>query len=188
MSLITTEASPSLSLIENGGGSDKRTAELSRSNRRTVQNLSATSLMRNRSDLKLISRVRWEFMKRMLTNLQEVLLGTKLFLLFPAVPLAVVAHRYGCPRVSYSISLSLYHRKCFFKNTYIYIYIYMWSFLLVSKLLFQLNYQYVVALCKQNRRGCLRWACLDWYLWLNVLVFSQSKYLLLYKSLSLFFT
>nr|VDD21480.1 unnamed protein product [Brassica rapa] len=106
MSLITTEASPSLSLIENGGGSDKRTAELSRSNRRTVQNLSATSLMRNRSDLKLISRVRWEFMRRMLTNLQEVLLGTKLFLLFPAVPLAVVAHRYGYPR-AWVFALSL---------------------------------------------------------------------------------
>ncbi|KAG2262349.1 hypothetical protein Bca52824_069428 [Brassica carinata] len=87
MSLISEESSPSLSFIENGGGSDKRTAELSRSNRRTVQNLSATSLMRNRSDLKLISRVRWGFMRRMLTNLQEVLLGTKLFLLFPAVPL-----------------------------------------------------------------------------------------------------
>lgn len=120
MSLISTESSPSLSLIENGGGSERRTAELSRSNRRTVQNLSATSLMRKRSDLKLISRVRWEFMKRMLTNLQEVLLGTKLFLLFPAVPLAVVAHRYGYPRVSYSISLSIYHRQCFFFKTYIY--------------------------------------------------------------------
>ncbi|KAL0736802.1 hypothetical protein Bca4012_013012 [Brassica carinata] len=107
MSLISEESSPSLSFIENGGGSDKRTAELSRSNRRTVQNLSATSLMRNRSDLKLISRVRWGFMRRMLTNLQEVLLGTKLFLLFPAVPLAVVAHRYGCPR-AWVFALSLF--------------------------------------------------------------------------------
>lgn len=42
----------------------------------------------------------------MLTNLQEVLLGTKLFLLFPAVPLAVVAHRYGCPR-AWVFALSL---------------------------------------------------------------------------------
>lgn len=106
MSLISMESSPSLSLIENGGGSERRTAELSRTNRRTVQNLSATSLMRKRSDLKLISRVRWEFMKRMLTNLQEVLLGTKLFLLFPAVPLAVVAHRYGYPR-AWVFALSL---------------------------------------------------------------------------------
>ncbi|KAJ0228907.1 Vacuolar cation/proton exchanger 4 [Hirschfeldia incana] len=106
MSSISTESSPSLSLIENGGGSDKRTAELSRSSRRAVQNLSATSLMRNRSDLKMISRVRWEFMRRMLTNLQEVLLGTKLFLLLPAVPLAIVAHCYGCPR-AWVFALSL---------------------------------------------------------------------------------
>ncbi|CAH8334475.1 unnamed protein product [Eruca vesicaria subsp. sativa] len=106
MSWISTEASQSVSLIENGGGSEKRTAELSRSNRRTVQNLSATSLMRKRSDLKLIARVRWEFMRRMLTNLHEVLLGTKLFLLFPAVPLAVLAHRYGCPR-AWVFALSL---------------------------------------------------------------------------------
>uniref|UniRef100_A0A1J3I9R8 Vacuolar cation/proton exchanger n=1 Tax=Noccaea caerulescens TaxID=107243 RepID=A0A1J3I9R8_NOCCA len=119
-STISTESSSNLSLIENGGrsyicdggsGSDKRTptsetAEISRRNRRSVQNLSATSLIRKRSDLKLISRVRWEFLRRILTNLQEVLLGTKLFLLFPAVPLAVVAHRYECPR-AWVFALSL---------------------------------------------------------------------------------
>ncbi|CAA7061838.1 unnamed protein product [Microthlaspi erraticum] len=120
MSSITMEPSQNLSLIENGGrscgcdggsGSDKRTqttetAEISRRNRRTVQNLSATSLIRKRSDLKLISRVRWGFLRRILSNLQEVLLGTKLFLLFPAVPLAVVAHRYECPR-AWVFALSL---------------------------------------------------------------------------------
>jgi Ca2+:H+ antiporter len=45
-------------------------------------------------------------MRRILTNLQEVLLGTKLFILFPAVPLAVVAHRYDCPR-AWVFALSL---------------------------------------------------------------------------------
>ncbi|ESQ40065.1 hypothetical protein EUTSA_v100134040mg, partial [Eutrema salsugineum] len=119
MSTISTESSPSLSLVENGGwscgcgggGSEKlltarETAEISRHNRRTVQNLSATSLIRKRSDLKLISRVRWEFLRRILANLQEVVLGTKLFLLFPAVPLAFVAHRYGSPR-AWVFALSL---------------------------------------------------------------------------------
>lgn len=98
-SLISTESSPNLSLLENGGGnSDKPTAEMSRRVRRTVP---ASSMIRKRSDLKLISRVRWEFLRRILTNLQHVLLGTKLFLLFPAVPLAVVAHRFDCPRVRF---------------------------------------------------------------------------------------
>ncbi|VYS65530.1 unnamed protein product [Arabidopsis thaliana] len=104
MSSISTESSSNLCLLENGGGgSDKPTAETSRRVRRTV---SASSLIRKRSDLKLISRVRWEFMRRILTNLQEVLLGTKLFILFPAVPLAVVAHRYDCPR-AWVFALSL---------------------------------------------------------------------------------
>ncbi|XP_010423958.1 PREDICTED: vacuolar cation/proton exchanger 4 [Camelina sativa] len=103
MSWISTEPSPNLSLLENGGGSDKPTAETSRRVRRTV---SASSMIRKRSDLKLISRVRWEFLRLILTNLQEVLLGTKLFILFPAVPLAVVAHRYGCPR-AWVFALSL---------------------------------------------------------------------------------
>ncbi|KAG7553733.1 Sodium/calcium exchanger membrane region [Arabidopsis suecica] len=104
MSSIITESSPNLSLLENGGGeSDKPTTEMSRRVRRTV---SASSLIRKRSDLKLISRVRWEFLRRILTNLREVLLGTKLFILFPAVPLAVVAHRYDCPR-AWVFALSL---------------------------------------------------------------------------------
>ncbi|CAH2074611.1 unnamed protein product [Thlaspi arvense] len=114
MSSISTESSPSLSLLENGGcsgGSDKRTptretSEISRRNRRTVQNLSATSLIRKRSDLKLISRVPWEFLRQILTNLHQVLLGTKLFLLFPTVISAVVAHRYECPR-AWVFALSL---------------------------------------------------------------------------------
>ncbi|XP_020877920.1 vacuolar cation/proton exchanger 4 [Arabidopsis lyrata subsp. lyrata] len=104
MSSIITESSPNLSLLENGGGgSDKPTAEMSRRVRRTV---STSSLIRQRSDLKLIARVRWEFLRRILTNLQEVVLGTKLFILFPAVPLAVVAHRYDCPR-AWVFALSL---------------------------------------------------------------------------------
>ncbi|EOA20594.1 hypothetical protein CARUB_v10000906mg [Capsella rubella] len=106
--ISAAESSPNVSLLENGGGgggSEKATTggETSRRVRRTE---SASSMIRKRSDLKLISRVPWEFLRRILTNLQEVLLGTKLFILFPAVPLAVVAHRYGCPR-AWVFALSL---------------------------------------------------------------------------------
>ncbi|KAJ8753885.1 hypothetical protein K2173_000139 [Erythroxylum novogranatense] len=61
---------------------------------RTAQNMSSSSL-RKKSDLKLISRVRYGLVRLLLTNLQEVILGTKLSVLFPAIAFAIVADCYG---------------------------------------------------------------------------------------------
>ncbi|XP_015873735.3 vacuolar cation/proton exchanger 3 [Ziziphus jujuba] len=54
----------------------------------------SSSLLRKKSDPILVSKVRFQILSDFLTNLQEVILGTKLALLFPAIPLAVVANFY----------------------------------------------------------------------------------------------
>ncbi|XP_022743061.1 vacuolar cation/proton exchanger 3-like [Durio zibethinus] len=64
---------------------------------RTAHNMSSSSL-RKKSDLTLVSKVRYGMLRQFLTNLQEVILGTKLSVLFPAIPLAVVADCYGFGR------------------------------------------------------------------------------------------
>jgi Ca2+:H+ antiporter len=46
------------------------------------------------------SNVRFEMLGYFLTNLQEVILGTKLAVLFPAIPLAIAADYYKFGRVS----------------------------------------------------------------------------------------
>ncbi|KAK3018997.1 hypothetical protein RJ639_003605 [Escallonia herrerae] len=56
----------------------------------TAHNMSSSSL-RKKSDLTLVTKVRNRYLRMLLTNLQEVLLGTKLFVLFPAVALAIAA-------------------------------------------------------------------------------------------------
>ncbi|KAF6153614.1 hypothetical protein GIB67_027481 [Kingdonia uniflora] len=56
----------------------------------TTHNLSASSL-RKPSDCALLSSVRWKLMKHFLGNLQEVVLGTKLYVLFPTIPLVIFA-------------------------------------------------------------------------------------------------
>ncbi|XP_073008885.1 vacuolar cation/proton exchanger 1a-like [Typha latifolia] len=58
---------------------------------RTAHNMSSSSL-RKKSDLTLVSKVPCGLLRTILTNLQEIFLGTKLFPLFPAVPLAVAGH------------------------------------------------------------------------------------------------
>ena len=58
---------------------------------RTAHNMSSSSL-RKKSDLALLRKVPCAPLRRLLDNLQEVLLGTKLVLLFPAVILALAAH------------------------------------------------------------------------------------------------
>ncbi|XP_077236838.1 vacuolar cation/proton exchanger 1a-like [Tasmannia lanceolata] len=65
---------------------------------RTVHNMSSSSL-RKKSDLALLSNVQYSLARQVLANLYEVLLGTKLSILFPAVPLAIVANycRFGSP-------------------------------------------------------------------------------------------
>ncbi|OMO90447.1 Calcium/proton exchanger [Corchorus olitorius] len=64
---------------------------------RTAQNLS-TSLMRKKSDPMLVSNVRYEMLRNFLSNLQQVILGTKLAVLFPAIPLAIAADFYNFGR------------------------------------------------------------------------------------------
>lgn len=68
---------------------------------RTAHNMSSSSL-RKKSDLTLVSRVPYACLRQLLANLQEVILGTKLFVLFPAIPLAILADSYAFGRVSYS--------------------------------------------------------------------------------------
>lgn len=83
-------------VAENGGpkGLSKETRP-----GRTAHNMSSSSL-RKKSDLALISKVPCRSLRALLANLQEVVLGTKLAILFPAIPLAVVAEVYGFGRVS----------------------------------------------------------------------------------------
>lgn len=57
---------------------------------RTAHGVSSSAL-RKRSDVSLVRKVPVEPLRPVLANLQEVFLGTKLALLFPAVPLAIAA-------------------------------------------------------------------------------------------------
>lgn len=66
---------------------------------RNAHNLSSTSL-RKRSNLVIVSKVRWGVLRQALANLQEVVLGTKLSILFPVIPLVIVAQRYNFGSVS----------------------------------------------------------------------------------------
>lgn len=68
--------------------------------RTTPQNVSSTSILRKKSDPMLVSNIRFKMLRQFLANLQEVILGTKLAVLFPAVPLAIVADMYDFGRVS----------------------------------------------------------------------------------------
>ncbi|XP_011095005.1 vacuolar cation/proton exchanger 3 [Sesamum indicum] len=81
--MASSEASE---LLENG--SIKK--EMVRHGGRTAHNMSSSSL-RKKSDLSLVSKIRVGFLRKFLVNLQEVLLGTKLSVLFLAVPFAIVA-------------------------------------------------------------------------------------------------
>ncbi|CAK9164215.1 unnamed protein product [Ilex paraguariensis] len=66
----------------------------------------SSSLLRIKSDPMLVSKVRFGMLRQVLTNLQEVILGTKLFVLFPAIPLAIVADYYNFGR-AWIFALSL---------------------------------------------------------------------------------
>lgn len=72
---------------------------------RTPQTMSS-SLLRKKSDPILMSKVRFQMLRDFLTNLQEVILGTKLAILFPAIPLAIVAdfYHFGRPWI-FALSL-----------------------------------------------------------------------------------
>ncbi|CAH9101041.1 unnamed protein product [Cuscuta epithymum] len=57
---------------------------------RTAHNMSSSSL-RKKSDLTLVKKVRCGFLRDLLISLQEVFLGTKLSILFVAIPFAILA-------------------------------------------------------------------------------------------------
>ncbi|WRX32999.1 Sodium/calcium exchanger membrane region - like 10 [Theobroma cacao] len=92
-----------LSHMENGDSKALMGKELW--NGRTAQNMS-TSLLRKKSDPMLVSRVRFQMLRQFLANLQEVILGTKLAVLFPAIPLAIAAdfYKFGRPWI-FALSL-----------------------------------------------------------------------------------
>ncbi|KAG0502023.1 hypothetical protein HPP92_002095 [Vanilla planifolia] len=85
-----------------GGGLTK---DVRHGHGRMAHNMSSSSL-RKRSEVSLFSTVRCRFLRRLLANLQEIFLGTKLFVLFPAVPFAIVAQSYGFGR-AWVFTLSL---------------------------------------------------------------------------------
>ncbi|XP_031271155.1 vacuolar cation/proton exchanger 3-like [Pistacia vera] len=74
-------------------------------NVKTPQTMSS-SMLRKKSDPMLVSNVRFNILRQFLANLQEVILGTKLAVLFPAIPLAVVAdfYKFGRPWI-FALSL-----------------------------------------------------------------------------------
>lgn len=86
-------------LMENGNLKEHTGGKDNMMRRRSARKMSSTSL-RKKSDIKLISKVRCALLRNLLANLQEVILGTKLSVLFPAIPLAIVADCYGFARVS----------------------------------------------------------------------------------------
>lgn len=88
-------ASPSAEewLLENG---NIKVLSKEMRNGRTAHNVSSSSL-RKKSDRALLAGIRVGFLRRFLGNLQEVLLGTKLFVFLVAIPFAIVANyrRFG---------------------------------------------------------------------------------------------
>ncbi|MCD7454159.1 Vacuolar cation/proton exchanger 1 [Datura stramonium] len=62
-----------------------------RSHGRTAHNVSSSSL-RKKSDLTLVRKVPCAIIRDVLANVQEVIFGTKLFVLFIAIPFAILAH------------------------------------------------------------------------------------------------
>lgn len=81
-----------------GGGGGGLGKEVHHGHGRTAHNMSSSSL-RKKSDLSLVSKVRCSLLRALLANLQEIFLGTKLFVLFPAVPLAIAANYFHFGRV-----------------------------------------------------------------------------------------
>ena len=83
---------------------------------RTAHNMSSSSL-REKSDMSLVSKVPIGLVRRVLANLREVILGTKLSILFPAIKLAIIAQSYGFGRVNFFFPIRVVlikHEKLFF--------------------------------------------------------------------------
>ncbi|PNX79640.1 vacuolar cation/proton exchanger 3-like protein, partial [Trifolium pratense] len=93
---ITQEQQPWL--LENGD--PKRLTKEARHGHgrsRNVHNLSTSSL-RKRSGYTLLSKDHRACLQTVLVNIQEVILGTKLSILFSAIPAAILAHYFGLGR------------------------------------------------------------------------------------------
>ncbi|XP_045833818.1 vacuolar cation/proton exchanger 3-like [Trifolium pratense] len=85
-------------VLENGGNiKGILTKEISMKHGRTAHNMSSSSL-RMKSDIILVSKVHYGIIRNLLDNFQEVILGTKLSILFPAIPFAILAQCYGFAR------------------------------------------------------------------------------------------
>ncbi|GAU47795.1 hypothetical protein TSUD_263260 [Trifolium subterraneum] len=78
--------------LENGGN-----IKGSMKHGRTAHNMSSSSL-RKKSDIILVSKVHYGIIRNLLANFQEVILGTKLSILFPTIPFAILAQCYGFAR------------------------------------------------------------------------------------------
>ncbi|KAJ8749783.1 hypothetical protein K2173_012334 [Erythroxylum novogranatense] len=92
--------------LENGDAKESLlTKEQSWSVIKSPESLSS-SIMRKKSDPVLISTVRFQSFRHFLANIQQVILGTKLAVLFPSVPLAILADFYKFGR-AWIFALSL---------------------------------------------------------------------------------
>lgn len=85
--------------------------DLENNNVETIQhNISSNSIVRKKSDMVLVTNnVRFQILRNVMTNMKEVMLGTKLVVLFPAVPLAVAADFYSLGRVSVISFINSYY-------------------------------------------------------------------------------
>ncbi|XP_054781176.1 vacuolar cation/proton exchanger 3-like [Prosopis cineraria] len=81
-------------LMENGNFKGLSAGKEIMRHGRSARKMSSSSL-RKKSDPRLVSKVRCALLRNLLANLQEVILGTKLSVLFPAIPLAIAADCYG---------------------------------------------------------------------------------------------
>ncbi|XP_042491555.1 vacuolar cation/proton exchanger 3-like [Macadamia integrifolia] len=91
--------------LENGGSCNLKGSSKEIRHGRTAHNMSSSSL-RKKSDISLVSKIPCSLLRQFFKNLQEVILGTKLSVLFPAIPLAIIASAYnfGTPWV-FALSL-----------------------------------------------------------------------------------
>ncbi|WJX43016.1 Vacuolar cation/proton exchanger 3 [Trifolium repens] len=83
--------------LENGGNIKGILSKEIMKHGRTAHNMSSSSL-RKKSDITLVSKLHCGIIRNLLANFQEVILGTKLSILFPAIPFAILAQCYGFAR------------------------------------------------------------------------------------------
>jgi Ca2+:H+ antiporter len=86
-------------VLENGGNIKGILSKEIMKHGRTAHNMSSSSL-RKKSDITLVSKLHCGIIRNILANFQEVILGTKLSILFPTIPFAILAQCYGFARVS----------------------------------------------------------------------------------------